>query len=74
MLTRPQLAARIHTLRAALNVLGDQADRDGHGRFFAEGPMKVELGRMEADLRQIDAPTSLGARLEAQLHQCGGAA
>ena len=54
-LSRAELCGRIHASREALDLLWSQSDRDGGEPSTAIGPLKVELLRLEQQLRNHDA-------------------
>jgi hypothetical protein len=60
-MTRPQLCARVATLRRVIDELYAQAELDGHGAIPGTGALKVALSHYENDLsamdRQPPAPT-----------------
>jgi hypothetical protein len=53
-LTRPQLAARVHQLRQALDLLWSQSEADGGMPYRTIGTAKVELIGLEQKLRELD--------------------
>ena len=53
-LTRPQVAARVATLRSALDLVAGQSDLDGGAVFECTGSMKACLIRLEQHLRDLD--------------------
>jgi hypothetical protein len=54
-LSRAQLCGRIHVNREALDLLWGQSERDGCEPSSAIGSLKVELIRLEQQLRDQDA-------------------
>jgi hypothetical protein len=54
-LSRPQIAARVYVIRAAMDSMCDQSDRDGGAVYECYGSMKVALIHLEDRLRQLDA-------------------
>jgi hypothetical protein len=59
-LSRPQIAARIHILRAVLDLLVDQMQADGGESFCCRGQVKIELLALESDLFQRDRAAERG--------------
>jgi hypothetical protein len=53
-MSRAQLCGRIHAARLSLDLLQSQAQADGDAPFRAYGTLKVELIRLEAELRTMD--------------------
>lgn len=64
LLTREMIAARIASLRDALDTLADQSDRDGAGAYHCLGAMKVELFRLESDIRKMDRAVNFFSHAE----------
>jgi hypothetical protein len=62
-LSRSQLAARIATLRRAMDLLAEQAELDGCAVFPCIGRMKGVLIDMENDLRALDKAAERGEPL-----------
>jgi hypothetical protein len=62
-LSRPQLAARLATLRRAMDLLAEQAELDGCAVFPCIGRMKGVLIDMENDLRASDKAAQRGEPL-----------
>jgi hypothetical protein len=54
-MTRPQLCARIASLRQALDILWSQTETDGGMPYRTIGTGKVELIQLEQQLRDLDA-------------------
>jgi hypothetical protein len=54
-MTRPQLCARITSLRQALDILWTQTETDGEMPYRTIGTGKVELIQLEQQLRDHDA-------------------
>ena len=57
-LTRPQVAARIHVLRGALDALWVQSETDGCEPFDCIGSMKRATYWLEERLREMDGGAS----------------
>jgi hypothetical protein len=62
-LARPQLAARIATLRSVLDILWDVTALTGGDPFLTIGRAKVELIQLEAQLRDLDRQAAKGEPL-----------
>jgi hypothetical protein len=60
--TRSQLAARIHVLREALDLLADQAGRDTQGLYACTQAMRVNLAGLEGALLALDSSGSSAPR------------
>jgi hypothetical protein len=57
-LSRAQIAGRVSTLRAALDLLWSQRDADGGEIYRSVGTMKKELTILEMELFRRDNPGS----------------
>jgi hypothetical protein len=62
-ISRPQLAARVHQLRQALNLLWSQSEADGCEPYAIVGRAKAELIDLEERLREFDRQAARGEPL-----------
>jgi hypothetical protein len=60
LISRPQLAARVHQLRQALDLLWSQSETDGCEPFSCVGRCKIELIDLEERLREMDRQAERG--------------